>query len=52
MLRVSLSLALLVLLTGIDLLVDPDFLKAAKSDFEKRTEGFDTDRPAIQGTTQ
>jgi aminobenzoyl-glutamate utilization protein B len=41
----AVSAAKVLALTGIDLLVDPDLLEAAKSDFEKRTEGFEYKSP-------
>jgi aminobenzoyl-glutamate utilization protein B len=38
--KAAVTAAKVMTLTGMDLLTDPEFLKQARADFEKRTEGF------------
>jgi aminobenzoyl-glutamate utilization protein B len=43
--KAAVGAAKVLALTGIDLLVDSDFLEAAQEDFEKRTAGFEYKSP-------
>jgi aminobenzoyl-glutamate utilization protein B len=43
--KAAVAAAKVLALTGMDILTDPEFLKQAKSDFDRRTEGFEYKSP-------
>jgi aminobenzoyl-glutamate utilization protein B len=43
--KAAIAAAKVLALTGMDILTDPEFLKKAKSDFDRRTEGFEYKSP-------